>query len=159
MKTNTYTLGKCDYNNSGRKNCKAVIEWEIKEGRFSMSAGIWNPRETDYYTCGQAVDTVASFFPHDKKAQRMLEIWKKWHLNDMKAGSPAQEAFLATNPVSYTYPETHYEKACEALAAAGINPDPNYIHNGKPYEYGSAWLKVELPAEVIAEINSWSDAD
>lgn len=158
MKDHVYSLGKTDYNGKGRKNCLTEITWRLENGRFSMCAHIWNPGKTDHYCGGQCVDTVAALFPHDKKAQRMLAIWERWHLNDMKAGSPAQEEFLRANPVSFKYPETHYDKAGEALAAAGLNPDPNYLHNGEPYKYGHAWIKENLPAEVVAEIESWSEA-
>lgn len=140
MTRNSYALGKVDYNNSGRRNCRAAITWSLIDGRFSMSAEIWNPRETDCYTCGQCVDTVAAYFPKDAKAQRMLAVWKRWHLNDMRAGTPEQLAIAGELP---------YEKACEALKSAGM-----FEHNG--YRYGSKWLREELPADVVAEIESWS---
>lgn len=92
--------------------------------------------------------------PGNKLAQRLVAIWRAWHLNDMKAGSPAQESWLAANPVTAVYPESHYVKASEALAAVGLNPDPAYLHNGKPYAYGSAWLKQEIPADVRAELDA-----
>ena len=150
-----YDLGKVDYHGSGRRNCKAAITWKIDGDRFSMCAEIWNTRETDCETCGQCVDTVAAFFPHDKKAQRMVEIWRRWHLNDMKVGSAAQEAWLQANPVKGVYPDSYYWKASEALKAAGLNPDPGCVHNGKPYVYGSAWLHEALPDDVRAEIEAW----
>lgn len=148
-----YELGKCDYNTSGRKNCRAVIEWKLKDGRFSMTATIWQPNGRDILCGGQCVDTVVSFFPDDKKAQRMAEIWKRWHLNDMCAGSPAQSEYLRQHPID-DWLHWH-EKACEALRHAGLNPDPNYLHEGKPYVYGRAWLKEDIPPDVIAEIESW----
>lgn len=152
-KEHRYVLGMIDYNKSGRANCQAVITWELKDGQFSMQAEIWNPRHTDIYEGGQCVDRVASYFPQDKKAARMVEVWKRWHLNDMRAGSPAQEQWLKEHPIDpaeYAYPKSHYEVASAKLAAAGLNPD-----NG--YKYGSAWLREELPADVIAEIESWSN--
>jgi hypothetical protein len=149
------SLGKIDYNNSGRHNCLVTIEWSLEGGRFSASGSIWNPRKTDIYSGGQNLEEIAKLFPSHKLAQRIIDVWRAWHLNDMKAGSPAQEAWLKTNPVKAVYPESHYEKAGAALAAAGLNPDPSCIHNGAPYRYGSAWLKVELPTDVIAEIESW----
>lgn len=146
-----YVLGKCDYNEAGRKNCEAAITWELKDGKFSMCAEIWQPNKRDILAGGQCVDTVAAYFPEDAKAQRMLAIWTDWHLNDMNAGTPAQTAWLKVNlkPEDYAYPKSHYDVACEKLAAAGLNPD-----NG--YKYGSKWLRVELPPEVVAEIQSWS---
>lgn len=93
------------------------------------------------------------------KAARLKALWKRWHLNDMRGGSPAQEAWLRANPVSAVYPESHYAKACEALAAAGLHPDPSYERNGKPYRYGSAWLTEEVPPEVVAELFALPVAD
>lgn len=84
---------------------------------------------------------------------RLLDIWQRWHLNDMRAGSPAQEEFLRTNPVAFKYPESHYEKASEALAAAGLNPDAD------GYKYGHAWKREAVPADVIAELQAFPDAD
>lgn len=50
------------------------------------------------------------------------------------------------------YPVSYYTWAGEQLAAHGLNPDPNYLHNGAPYKYGSAWLEVPVPAEVLEEL-------
>jgi hypothetical protein len=149
-------LGKVDYNGSGRRNCKAYLKWDLTEfGRFTASGEIWNPSETDCYACGQIVDTVADFFPNREQVKRIRAVWENWHLNDMKAGSPAQEAWLKENPVSVKYPESHYVKASEALKNAGLNPDASFVRNGEPYRYGSAWIKSELPQEIIEEIKSW----
>ena len=120
----TFNLGKVDYNRSGRRNCMATIELTWDGSRCSIRASIWNPRGTDIYIGGQCVEEVAAYFPGNKLAQRLVAIWRAWHLNDMKAGSPAQEAWLAANPVTAVYPESHYVKASEALAAVGLNPGP-----------------------------------
>lgn len=95
----------------------------------------------------------------DGLARQFREVWDKWHLNDMQAGSPAQEAYLAQNPIKAVYPESHYTKASEALTAAGLNPDPNYTHNGNPYSYGSAWLKKDVPDEVVAFLHGLPATD
>ncbi len=154
-----YDLGKVDYNGSGRRNCKAAITWSLEDGRFSMCAEIWNPRETDIYCGGQCVDEVARYFPHNKRAQRMVAIWKEWHLNDMVAGSPAQQAHLKSLG-KWKHGrdgfESYFSWALAELAKAGLQPDPGYMHNGKPYSYGNAWLKRDIPADVLSEIQSWS---
>lgn len=49
--------------------------------------------------------------------------------------------------------------ACDALAAAGLNPDPGYMHNGAPYRYGSAWLCVGAPQDVLDFLQSLPDTD
>lgn len=151
----TILLGKVDYNQDGRKNCPAELEISWDGKRFSASGNIWQPNRRDCYSCGQIVEKVAGYFPDNQLAQRILAVWRDWHLNDMRAGSPAQQAWLNANPVSFMCHESHYTKAGEALAAAGLNPDPNYLHNGAPYEYGSAWLLEEIPAEIVSEIESW----
>jgi len=154
----TLNLGKVDYNGRGRKINAVDITWSIDDnGRFSMWAGIWNGNHTDYITCGQMVDEVAKLFPHNKKVQRMAQIWERWNLNDMRAGSSAQESWLRANPITVQYPESHYEKASKALADAWLNPDescPN-PETGEGYKYGSAWKMEELPDDVKLEINSW----
>lgn len=120
-------------NGDCRGSCGQIVmsDWEVKE-----------------YAPGWSADLVSQF----------RAIWKKWHLNDMTAGSPAQEAFLAANPPVYAYPVSHYEVACKALESAGLNPDPTYIHKGMPYKYGTAWLLVAVPAEVIQFLESLPDA-
>jgi hypothetical protein len=153
MKTGKHYLGKCDYNGDGRRNCAAYITWELRDGRFSMQTEIWQPDRKDCLCCGQCVDTVAALFPDDAKAQRMFAIWQRWHLNDMRAGSPVQEEWLRQNPIPESecaYPKSHYDVASAKLAAAGLNPDAD------GYKYGHAWKTEELPADVIVEIESWN---
>ena len=69
--------------------------------------------------CGQIRDTIAEFFPE-------LAPLFAWHLNDMHAECEHQEARGETWP-------THASAKC---------PDCGYV-------LGSAWLKRELPPEII----------
>lgn len=106
------------------------------EGRDQGGQIIMSPWNFETYAEGQNAETVA----------KLRSIWEKWHLNDMQAGSPAQTAFLEANPVNKA---DHYSAALAALTAAGLNPDPNHLHEGKPYKYGTAWLTVDVPADVL----------
>lgn len=54
----------------------------------------------------------------------------------------------ALNPVTAVYPESHYDKASAALAAAGLNPDAD------GYRYGRAWKFEELPQSVVNWLES-----
>jgi len=73
---------------------------------------------------------------------KFLEIWDRWHLNDMKAGTAKQEDYLR----SLTFPGgDHYTWTLQVLEDAGLNPDPE-----DGYRYGSAWPKEEVPESVIA---------
>lgn len=153
---NRYVPGKVDYYGNGRANCEAEITWSLTDdGRFSMSAGIWQSNKRDLEMCGQYVDTVAAYFPNDTLVQRMLAVWQRYHLNDMRAGSAVQETYLREHPIpeaDYRYPKSHYVVASKVLADAGLNPDAD------GYLYGHEWKREELPAEVQAEIASWQQA-
>ncbi len=86
---------------------------------------------------------------------RFFMIWDRWHLNNMRAGSPAQRLFVDMLPLD----QHHYKKALAALTDAGLSPDPNYMHEGKPYVYGSAWLKETVPQTTLAFLKSLPDTD
>lgn len=94
------------------------------------------------------------------KVAQFLQIWGKWHLNDMCAGTPEQTALLKAK--LYTedrkYPENDYTHACEFLDAHGLLTDKHPV-TGEPYKYGHAWLKVEVPAGVLAWLRSLPDTD
>ncbi len=85
--------------------------------------------------------------------KRFRDVWRKWHLNDMKAGTPAQEAHLEALKASGVKPDSdHYRWALAVLVEAGLQPD-----NG--YSYGSKWLRQELPADVVAFLWSLPNSD
>ena len=115
------------------------VEGPLADGNCRGSCGQIDMSELApvQYTEGYDAQTIT----------RLRDVWREYHLNDMRSGSPAQRAYLKANPVPNT--AKHYLAACEALRTAGLNPDPAYIHNGKPYAYGSAWLREDVPQEVL----------
>ena len=132
-----------------------TVEWD--GSRLSLT-GVEGPKANGDAkgSCGQCVgsiDDLTTYAPEwDKaKAERLKGLWERWHLNDMRAGSPAQEEFLRANPVTAAYPETHYDKATEALDAAGLNPEGG--------RYGHRWNFEEVPASVVAELFAFPVAD
>jgi len=157
-------LGKVDYNGSGRKNCPVSIEVEIRDrdngAELSICGNIWNPIRTDCYSCGQNLDEIAKLVP-TAKVRRIHAVWKEWHLNGMNAGTPAQTAIVKTaRPGFAPYPASDYDQCLRALEIAGLLYDPDEDRDngeGKPrgYRYGSEWLYRPLPADVIAEVESW----
>jgi hypothetical protein len=53
---------------------------------------------------GQIYDELLAEFPKNKKAVRLVEIWKKWHLNDMNAGCEHQDDWDTQAPITtYEY--------------------------------------------------------
>lgn len=163
MTKHVYSPGTVDYEGRGTRNL-VEIEWEVRDGEFSMSGAIWDARHYDELSGGQNIDKIAALFPDDVKVQRMHAIWERWHLNKRRAGSPAQERWLRENPIppeEYAYPKSHYEVARHKLAEAGLNPDTSFtprvpnVNTEGGYRYRSAWIREELPADVLAEIESW----
>lgn len=123
------------------------VEGPLKSGNARGSCGQINmsmkPRQFNSFADGWDKKVLAKF----------LEYWDDWHLNDMKAGTPAQEAYLKAHKDEFPgYPVNRYNWACETLGAVGLHPD-----NG--YKYGSAWLKQEVPESVISFMQSLPDTD
>lgn len=119
-------------------------------GQIDMCFAHRNPRDNDQRYPEPTQPSEIKFAPgwDAEKWLDLLDVWKTWHRNDMRAGSPVQEEYLWLNPIHAVYPETYYEKASALLAEAGLNPDQN------GYKYGSAWLKEELPKEIVAFLES-----
>ncbi len=90
-----------------------------------------------------------------EKLDLFVAYWRRWHLNDMHPGSPLQTDFLEL--VGCDESGDWYDNRCKALAAAGLNPDPFYLRDGQPYEYGRAWLRQEVPEHVLQWLTSLPD--
>ncbi len=65
-----------------------------------------------------------------------LDVWQKWHLNDMQAACEHQRA------LGWTY-ATHAGQDCPECG----------------YRIGSAWLTVDVPESVLDFLSSLPDAD
>jgi len=85
---------------------------------------------------GQIYDEVREIIP-----ARLYEIWKRWHLNDMRAGTFVQEEILRQAKASGVE-LNDYDDTCNYLQRFDALVDDGY-------KYGSKWLKEELPREVV----------
>lgn len=147
--------------NNGSVYCKIVYT----HGKLSIT-GVEGPQRNGdcWGSCGQIIMhewDIQEFAPGwtPELMQQFREVWDQWHLNDMRAGSPNQEAWIKANPQDYQYPKSHYEVYRDALTNAGLNPDPNYLKDGKPYRYGSAWIQEAVPQEVLDFLQALPDTD
>lgn len=90
---------------------------------------------------GQCIDTLKkldSVAIPEQDLTDLIEIWERWHLNDMTAHCEHQKPI----PVRYDDPEyNHY-----------VWLSGKQCPNG--YRYGSAWLIEELPQEVIDRVDA-----
>jgi len=82
---------------------------------------------------------------------RLFDVWGRWHMNDLRAGSPRQEQHLRDHPIPRHVPggASFYERAVAALSSAGLQPDAQHLVDGRPYFYGSAWLTEDVPEDVL----------
>lgn len=138
---------------------------KLENGNLSISGVVGPMRNGNARgSCGQIIMDDWKFLNYApgwsaKLVEQFRAVWEEWHLNDMVAGSPDQMAWISANPLDYKYPKSWYSVYSDALRNAGLNPDPNYLHKGKPYKFGSAWLRKEIPADVIAFLESLPETD
>jgi hypothetical protein len=130
---------------------------QFNDGRLSLT-GVEGPMRSGnaHGSCGQITlnpDAFSEFAPGWDRAtlERFISVWETWHLNDMQAGTPAQTAELKKHTFP-GYPVSHYDWARDVLRESGLNPD-----NG--YNYGSAWLRVDVPEDVLAFLRSLPESD
>jgi hypothetical protein len=90
------------------------------------------------------INSYKELFVTESDLNTIIDIWNKWHLNDMNAGTEKQQAFINEWKKLNKY---EYSEVCEALKEVNL-----YIDNG--YKYGSQWLVKPLPEEVITEITN-----
>lgn len=107
------------------------------DGRLSLSGA-------GRHGCGQVYeylteDTPAHGYTKDD-CLRLKQVWQCWHLNDMRAGTPKQEE--AIRRWRSTTDDPSYDAACKMLESIDLLFD-----NG--YRYGTAWLKEEVPLDVL----------
>lgn len=75
----------------------------------------------------------------EEMLSELNKVWNRWHLNDMRAGTPKQEDFVREYLKDNQYDYTNITKALEE----------NGLLYDNGYKYGTGWLKEEVPLEVI----------
>lgn len=152
-----FRFGKIDYEKEGVKNNLVTVEVEFKNRNidfkevFAVSGNIWNSRESDIIVGGQCLDEILKYV-QDDTFKRIHRLWKKYHLNDMNAGTVEQENALkeaVKNGILTSYGANNYEKSCEYLASVGLY---EVEYEGKPYKYGHGWLYRAIPEEDLQVI-------
>jgi hypothetical protein len=97
----TFNFGKvaAEYNSKIKRNKITLdIELQIKNNKpvFTASGNVWNHMETNVLMGGQCIDDIYKEFRNDLTDKKLfiqiMELWEKWHLNDMNAGCEHQRA-------------------------------------------------------------------
>lgn len=122
-----------------KPDCHANVDILFENKRLTISASLYEG--FSYSTGGQCYEELFNEFP---QSARLVEIWRRWHLNDMNAGDAEQETFLrvkrSLSKASYDYGVSRAE-----LERAGL-----LTHNG--YEYGTSWVFEAVPESVLTEL-------
>lgn len=171
----TIDIQKVDGYGKGRKNCMVSVELELElklnNGNFSASADLWNSNRSDILMGGQCFDDLLNDYPELKDNDVFMEtydLWSKYHLNDMHAGTPEQEEAIEEWIKEWKAQgnEYNYKSACEYLKSIGLyevpvstidletNPQFKDAEEGAMYEYGHSWLKEKIPEHDVERIES-----
>lgn len=145
------------------KGCKTLVvdirldtrlrrDWETLEERrmYVFAASAHGMRHW-----GQCLDYLQEnageyIMPVGKRElfNRICEIWRQYHLNDLQSGTRKQTEHLTTE----LHRADHYTEACEYLKSIDLFED-------RGYKYGHSWLCKEIPAEIVAEIMTWQEIE
>jgi hypothetical protein len=148
----TFNFGKVDYYGRGRRVNKVGVTvrlYDKGDGRvvFSACGDIWNGRGTDIVCGGQCLDEIAKLVK-DPTFKKIYGWWKKYHNNDMHAGTPEQEKYLKEHKTW----RGDYDRDCELLKNAGLY---EVRLGGKHYRYGEKWLYEPIPEKDLAEMKAF----
>lgn len=136
------------------KNSKVEIEITLTdEGLFSVRGGLYEyDRNRCRWECvyaGQCLDELAKLID-DPVFTKIYWLWKRYHLNDIHAGTPLQEYALEHTP-SGSLRGCDYKERCEYLKSIGL-----YEVGG--FEYGHGWLTEEIESHDLELIRQILDA-
>jgi hypothetical protein len=123
-------------------------------GQIDMGFAHRNPEDDDLRTDNPIKPEEIRFAKGWDKEKWLdfLDVWKKYHLNDMKAGTPKQEEALRKWRAKHKIKEWVYDESVKYLKSIGL-------YNDGGYRYGTGWLREEVPESAIAFLKSLPDTD
>ncbi len=158
------------------KHGNVFVFIEFTNGKLSIS-GVEGPKSNGDARggCGQ-IEVQDDIHLNEGWTPDMLDmfkaVWKRWHLNDMKAGCEHQRAAKwDERPIDPSKPlnawDTHFEgqrqRTHNMLVWITPNEHPDGLL-GAPcpvcgYKYGTKWLREEVPQDVIDWLFSLPEGD
>jgi len=94
---------------------------------------------------GQCIGAIRNFWGHIPEVAELCDIWDRWHLNDLRAGTRKQSDTLRGKKNRSKH--EHYTWACNYLKRKGLLVDHGY-------KYGAEWLFEPIPATVVKRIKA-----
>ena len=142
----TISFEKIDWYGRDWRDCRVEVELRLEDtDQGAVFAACARPRGTGIVGGGQCLDELLPLIP-DPAFHSLVDMWRRYHLNDMHAGTPEQEAEVKRWLGGRGY---EYTAAREHLREVGLL---TVEHNGKPYTYGTGWLYEPIPADDLARI-------
>lgn len=143
-----YDFGKFAIN-SKRKINRVTVTIELNDTDkgpvFSARGSVYNGSGTDIILGGQCLDDLKARV-HNGIFNTIYDLWKKYHLNDMHAGTPKQEKAIRKY-LQETHQRYDYDLVCSFLENEGL-----LIDNG--YRYGTSWLYEAIPENDLNRIKA-----
>lgn len=157
-----------------------TVHWDGEELHFT---GVEGPKRNGdaHGSCGQIEMhwrddpecwTYGSPDMPRERVKRLMELWDRWHLNHMKAGCEHQRADgWDKRPIDPTKPLNTYGKHFPGQRQDSWNmltwvrPDEHpegLLTVPCPecgYKYGTAWLREEVPHDVLVELLTYPTSD
>lgn len=191
--TRKIDFGKIAY--EGKKKTNAVVleinlrNADTDKPTFSVCGAVWNSRHKDWVAGGQCLDTIAPYFKDDRLYNLILDLWNKYHLNDMNAGTPEQTKCLKDHEsekntirdelrnaawkkvqIEFGFTDRMYEdwKNSHTSEWDNYTVDCEILKrnglyevdlDGKPYKYGHGWLYRAIPENDLKKIRAILDKD
>lgn len=103
-------------------------------------------------TGGQCLDEMLPELKTNELFMEIYSLWKTYHLNDMHAGTPVQEAVL--KEAGIIGENFDYGKAVKYLKEKDLYEVPftgktiGRAYHNEPYRYGCGWVINDLPENV-----------
>jgi hypothetical protein len=152
-RTRKLEIRKIDGYGNGKNDCLVTVTLALRDTQqgpaFSALCDVWEPSRRDILLGGQAFDTVRSLHPdimEDRLFATVFALWEKHHLNDLHAGTPAQENAIDEAIREDLLPErAGFDLKVSYLKLVGL-----YVDGG--HRYGSSWLYREIPEADLALI-------
>ena len=161
----TIQLGRINYLGEGHRPCPAEVHLELRRcggnGKpeyveFSATGTIWTANKKDCWCAGQCLDTIAEYI-HTPLYAEIVELWHRYHLNGMHAGTPYQESLLedfwADKEGYHDYSESkEYLREHNALDVLYTGKSVSRMYDHEVYTYGTDWLVEDIPADDLKRI-------
>ena len=124
---------------------------------LSICGTVWNQPHTDCIMGGQCLDDMYPYLKYNALFREIHELWKKYHLNGMHAGTPEQEKAVEqwkqNTGKRYDYTEVcEYLKSIRLYEVMFTGCTVGRRYNNEPYKYGHGWVIQELPGDVLLRI-------